>query len=178
MGSILVLNGSPRKDGNTDLLVSAFVRGAEQAHTVEVLRAADLAVHPCVGCNRCFETEDRFCVQQDAMTDVYEKLMRSEAFVVASPLYFYGISAQAKAVIDRIHTPHRAKFPLKKLAMILVGAGKLPDMFDGALMQYRLTLNFFHLEDAGTVLVRGAKNAGDVENTDGLRQAFLLGQSM
>lgn len=98
--------------------------------------------------------------------------------MIASPVYFYGISAQLKAMIDRLHTPMRNSFPIKKLALILVGAASLPEMFDAIKVQYRLALNFFGLEDAGTVLVRGAKEKGDVKNTDGLKEAYELGNSM
>ena len=92
-------------------------------------------------------------------------------------MYFYGVSAQLKAVIDRLHTPLRNSFPIRKLGLILVGAADLPDMFDAIIAQYRLILRFFHLEDAGMVLVRGAKDKGDVRKED-LDKAFRLGRSI
>ena len=98
--------------------------------------------------------------------------------VVASPVYFYGVSAQLKAIIDRLHTPMRNDFKVKKLALILVGAAVLPELFDSIKIQYQLVLNFFKLEDAGMVLVRGAKDKGDVRNTDGLDEAYRLGLAM
>ena len=69
--------------------------------------------------------------------------------VAASPVYFYGISAQLKAMIDRLHTPLRKEFHVKKLALLLVGAATLPELFDTIKVQYQLILNFFHLADAG-----------------------------
>ena len=98
--------------------------------------------------------------------------------VIASPVYFYGISAQLKSIIDRFHNPIRDTFPVKKMALLLVGAATLPELFDSILAQYRLCLNFFNLEDAGHVLVRGAKDKGDVCNTDALGEAFRLGQEV
>lgn len=70
------------------------------------------------------------------------------------------------------------EFPIKKLALILVGAATLPELFASIKLQYRLVLSFFHLEDAGMVLVQGAKDIGDVKNTDGLDRAYKLGLSI
>ncbi|MDD6070409.1 MAG: flavodoxin family protein, partial [Clostridiales bacterium] len=81
-------------------------------------------------------------------------------------------------VVDRLHTPMRQNFPIRKLALILVGAATLPELFDAIKMQYQLVLSFFELEDAGMVLVSGAKDKGDVKNSDGLRKAYKLGLSI
>lgn len=77
-----------------------------------------------------------------------------------SPVYFYGISAELKAIVDRLHTPMRNGFNVKKLALLLVGAANLPELFDVIKLQYQLVLNFFHLEDVGMLLVRGVKDMG------------------
>ena len=175
---MLVSNGSVRRGGNTELLVQSFAEGARKNNSVEIVSVADFKVNPCIGCNSCFNREENDCSQNDDMTKVYEKLKSTDILVIASPVYFYGISAQLKAMIDRLHTPMRNSFPIKKLALILVGAASLPEMFDAIKVQYRLALNFFGLEDAGTVLVRGAKEKGDVKNTDGLKEAYELGNSM
>lgn len=122
MSNIIVLSGSPRKGGNTDLLVDAFVKGAEKNNNVEVVSVADYKVNPCIGCNSCFDRQGHECFQQDDMRTVYDKLKCADVIVVASPVYFYGVSAQLKAIIDRLHTPMRNDFKVKKLALILVGA--------------------------------------------------------
>ena len=173
--NILILTGSPRKGGNTDLLVEAFAKGASQKHHVEVVSVHDYKVNPCMGCNACFKDETHTCVQKDNMTIIYEKIANVDMLVIASPVYFYGLSAQLKAVIDRFHNPIRDTFRLKKMAFLLVGAATLPELFDSILAQYRLCLNFFKLEDAGHVLVRGVKDKGDIMNTDALHEAFHLG---
>lgn len=109
------------------------------------------------------------------MQEIYEKLKEADVLAIASPVYFYGVSAQLKAIIDRLHTPMRNEFRIKKLALILVGAATLPELFDSIKVQYQLVLNYFKLEDAGMVLVRGAKDKGDVKNTEGLEEAYQLG---
>ena len=176
--NILILSGSPRKDGNTDLLVEAFVKGASQKHHVEVVSVHDYKVNPCLGCNACFMSKDNTCVQKDDMPLIYEKMSHADMLVIASPVYFYGLSAQLKAVIDRCHNPIRDTFKIKKTSLLLVGAATLPELFDSILAQYQLCLNFFKLKDAGRVLVHGVKDKGDIKNTNALNEAFELGQQL
>ena len=176
--NILILSGSPRKGGNTDLLVEAFVKGASQKHHVEVVPVRDYKVSPCMGCNACFRNEQHLCAQKDDMAIIYEKMSQADMLVIASPVYFYGLSAQLKTVIDRCHNPIRDTFKIKKTAILLVGAATLPELFDSILAQYQLCLNFFKLEDTGRVLVRGVKDKGDIKNTDALNKAFELGQEI
>ena len=106
---------------------------------------------------------------------IYEKMAVADMLVIASPVYFYGISAQLKAVIDRCHNPIRDTFPIQKMAILLVGAASLPELFDAILTEYQLCLNFFKMEDAGRVLVRRVKDKGDIKNTDALQEAYELG---
>ena len=112
------------------------------------------------------------------MSAIYEKLRTADIVVIASPVYFYGISAELKAIIDRLHTPMRNEFQIKKLALLLVGAASLPNLFDAIKLQYQLVLEFFHLEDAGMILVRGVKDKGDIKGNEALREAYKLGLSI
>ena len=176
--NILVLSGSPRKGGNTELLAEAFAKGAtEGQHRVEIVSVRDYKVNPCLGCNACFNT-DGVCAQKDDMAAIYEKMSQADMLVIASPVYFYGISAQLKTFIDRLHNPIRDSFPIQKMALLLVGAASLPELFDAILTEYILCLNFFKLEDAGHVLVRKVNNKGDIKNTDALNEAYSLGRSI
>ena len=102
-------------------------------------------------------------------------MAKVDMLVIASPVYFYGLSAQLKAVIDRFHNPIRDTFHIKKMALLLVGAASLPELFDSILSQYRLCINFFKLEDAGHILVRGVREKGDIKNSNTLEEAYLLG---
>lgn len=178
MCKIVVLVGSMRKGGNTDLLAQAFAQGAEKNNTVDIVSVVDYKVNPCIGCNSCFAREGNQCFQKDDMAEIYEKLMNADMVVIASPVYFYGISAELKAIVDRLHTPMRNEFQIKKLALLLVGAATLPELFDAIKLQYQLVLNFFHLEDAGMVLVKGVKDIGDIKETKALEEAYNLGASI
>ena len=173
-----MLVGSARREGNTELLAKAFAEGAGKRHEVELVSIADYRVHPCLGCNRCFAAEGSPCVQKDDMGIIYEKLRRADTLIIASPVYFYGISAQLKALIDRLHTPMRNQFQIKRLGLILVGAVTLPDLFNPILVQYRMILRFFGLQDIGQVLVSGARNPGDVLQGDGLKRAYDSGNAL
>ena len=144
--NILILSGSPRKGGNTELLAEAFAKGAAERlrvgasagmhHHVEIVSVRDYKVNPCLGCNACFKT-DGVCAQKDDMAIIYEKM-----------------------------------------ALLLVGAASLQELFDAILTEYDLCLKFFDIEDAGKVLVRGVKDKGDIKNTDALNEAYRLGCSM
>ena len=131
-----------------------------------------------MGCNACFTSESNTCVQKDDMSVIYSKLANADMLVIASPVYFYGLSAQLKAVIDRCHNPIRDTFHIKKAALILVGAASLPELFDSILAQYQLCINYFHIEDMGRVLVRGAKEKGGVRDTKSLDEAEALGRTI
>ena len=88
MSTIVVLIGSMRKNGNTDLLAQAFVKGASKNNTVEVVSVADYKVNPCIGCNSCFTREGNRCFQDDDMNEIYDKLKTADIVVAASPVYF------------------------------------------------------------------------------------------
>ena len=174
MSNILILVGSMRKGGNTDLLARRFAEGAAEHNSVEIISVADYKIAPCIGCNTCFTREGNACFNHD-MDTVYEKLRHADILVIASPVYFYGISAELKAIIDRLHTPMRNTFAIRKLALLLVGAAELPNLFDPILMQYQMLLDFFHLQDCGKVLVRGVKDKGDIIGRPEMDEAYQLG---
>ena len=175
--NILIISGSPRKGGNTELLAEAFAKGAAEHHQVEIVSVRDYKVNPCLGCNACFKTNG-ICAQKDDMPVIYEKMSQADMLVIVSPVYFYGLSAQLKAVIDRFHNPIRDTFHVKKMALLLVGAASLPELFDAILTEYILCLKFFNIEDAGKVLVRGVKDKGDIKGTRFLDDAYQLGISI
>jgi NAD(P)H-dependent FMN reductase len=178
MSKVVVLVGSVRKGGNTDLLARSFADGAGKDNDVEIISVADVKVNPCRGCNACLSTEGNLCIQKDDMSWIYGKLAEADVLVIASPVYFYGISSQLKAVIDRLHAPVRNTFGIKRLGLLLVGAAELPDLFDSILSQYELVLRFFRLESIGEVFVRGVKDVGDIEGDPALDKAYELGASL
>ena len=98
---VLIVNGSPRAKGNSDLLCDAFLRGAQEAgHQVEKVSLRDKVVHPCRACYACFQTGA--CVQKDDMAELLAKVEAAEVLVLASPTYFLTMSGQMKGFIDRL----------------------------------------------------------------------------
>lgn len=98
--NIVILMGSPNRKGSTAILVEHFVNGAEEAgHSCEVLDVCHADIRPCTGCVRCgYEGP---CVQKDDMAHIRAKLLNCDMVVFATPLYYYGMSAQLKTVVDR-----------------------------------------------------------------------------
>ena len=114
--NIVVLSGSPRKGANTDTMVEAFAETArEVGHTVEVVRVASKKIAGCLGCQYCFAHEGT-CVQKDDMADVIESLKGADMVVFASPIYWFDITAQEKAAIDRLYAFGATGFPFTKTA--------------------------------------------------------------
>lgn len=97
---ILVISGSPRKGGNSDILCNEFIKGAQESeHTAEKVYLKDKKIGFCTGCHGC--TESHECVQKDDMTEILEKMVLADVVVLATPVYFYMMDAQMKVMIDR-----------------------------------------------------------------------------
>ena len=100
MKKVLIISASPRKGGNSDLLCDEFARGAVKAgHEVEKIRLAEKKIGYCIGCYAC-RTFGK-CFQQDDANGIIEKMLASDVIVLATPVYFYSMDAQLKALIDR-----------------------------------------------------------------------------
>ena len=146
--NIVVLTGSPRKDANSDTLASAFVEGAKSAgKNVVVFRTADMKIGGCGGCGRCFN-EQGVCAQKDDMTQILEALKTADALVLASPVYFWGVTAQLKLAIDRTYALLRAGTPIKRAAMLLTCGSRV-----GATeLMFQTMCEFSKWENAGVII--------------------------
>lgn len=157
---ILVLNGSPRPNGNTKGMVEAFGEGAAAAgHQVDVVDVCRLRIGGCLACEYCHTKGHGSCVRKDDMQEVYTLLKEAEMLVIASPIYYHGISGQLKCVIDRFYAAaYPVKPPhLKKVAMILSSGDA--NMYDGATFSYRGDfLEYLGLEDMGVFTAHGEEN--------------------
>ncbi len=100
---ILVIESSPHKNGSSNLLADSFIRGArENGHTVSTFDAAKADLHPCLGCEVCGMSG--LCCQKDDMAGLKEQILASDMVVFVTPLYYFGMSAQLKTVIDRFYS--------------------------------------------------------------------------
>ena len=158
---ILVLNGSPRPNGNTKGMVEAFREGAVTAgHQVDVVDVCRLKIGGCLACEYCHTKGHGSCVQKDDMQEVYALLKEAEMLVIASPIYYHGISGQLKCVIDRFYAAAYPTKPhhLKKVAMILSSGDA--NMYDGAMFSYQGDfLDYLGLENMGVFTAHGEENS-------------------
>ena len=149
---ILVLNGSPRPNGNTAAMVSTFREAAEEkGHQVVVFNVCKMNIKGCLACEYCHGKGHGACVQKDDMQEVYDALKDTEMIILASPIYYHGISGQLKCVIDRFYSALYPTAPrtLKKVAMFLSSGD--PEMYDGAKFSYDGDfLRYLRLQGMGT----------------------------
>ena len=132
--NILILNGSPRPKGSTRQMIDAFREGAVSAgHTVKIADVCKKKIGGCLACEYCHTKGKGECVQKDDMQQIYTLLGDAQMLVIASPIYYHGISGQLKCAIDRFYSAAYPVGPsnLKKVAMILSSGD--PDMYEGAL---------------------------------------------
>lgn len=158
--NILVLNGSPRPGGNTKQMVAAFREGAQSVgHTVEAVDVCKKQVGGCQACEYCHTRGNGQCIQKDDMQQIYDLLKQADTLVLASPIYYHGLSGQLKCVIDRFYAVAYPQKPprLSKVAMILSSGDA--EMYEGALFSFQGDfLDYLGLENMGVYTAHGSEN--------------------
>ena len=150
--NILVLNGSPRPQGNTKKMIDAFVEAA-QGHKIDVIDVCRKNIHGCLACEYCHTKGHGQCIQQDDMQEIYPLLAEAEMVVLASPIYYHNLSGQLKCALDRFYAPDKPA-KLKKIAMFLASGSK--DMYTGAKFSYNGDfLDYLKAEGMGAFTVSG-----------------------
>lgn len=173
---ILVITGSAHKTGTSALLAEHFIRGAEESnHEVCRFDAAYKDVHPCIGCERCHKT-DKGCVFQDSMVELNPKLLAADAVVLISPIYYFGMNAQIKAVIDRFYANNEALCTNKKTALMLTFADDTMESAEGAIATFKGMAKYLGWDIAGIIAAKGCFTVDDIKNTDFPEQAYRLGK--
>lgn len=177
MKNIIVIVGSPRKNGNTELLADAFIEGARSTgNHVEKISVIGKKIGGCIGCNACYRDAEHRCVQHDDMEDCYRRISIADVIVIATPIYFYGVSSQLKCIIDRLHNPIRSSFKVKKLGLLAACADEKESVFDSVITMYRAVLSYFSLDDGGMVTVCGVSEKGDIAGNPKLKAAEEMGR--
>ncbi len=180
---ILGIMGSPRIKGNTDLLLEEALRGAKSRQAeVEKLIVDKMKITPCKEYYACLK--DGNCIIRDDMDIIIPKLLEADGVIVASPMFFYGVSAQLKALIDRCQALWARRYVLKTLpesskkgAFIGVGATKGKQLFEGSILTVKYFFKAFGVEYADELLVRGVDKRGEIkEHPDMLAKAYELGE--
>ena len=174
---ILVITGSPRKNGNSNTLTDNFIKGAQEAgHSVVRFDSAFKKVHPCIACNKCGMNGQ--CVFKDDFEFIRNNIVDADAVVFVSPMYYFGISAQIKAVIDRFYAINGQIHVSKKAALIMTYADTSTKEAQPIINHYETLLNYLGWSDAGKVIASGVWTAGDINHTQYPKQAYELGKKI
>lgn len=189
MGNVKVLGimGSPRKQSNTDILLDSALEGAKEAGAeVEKVLVSKLKISPCLEIYAC--RKDGNCAIKDDMQMLYEKLLEADHIIFASPIFFYSITSQAKALVDRCQALWVRRHVLgvgkedkreRKGAFISVGATRGKKLFDGAVLTVKYFFDAIGVEYCGELLLRGIDNKAQIkEHPTALEDAFRLGQEL
>ena len=170
--------GSPNKNGSTSLLAEEFTRGAREAgHNVERINAAHADVHPCTGCIHCgYEGP---CVQKDGVDAIRAKILSADMIVFATPLYYYGMSAQLKALLDRF-CAFNSSIQKKRMRSALISVAWNSDdwTFEALMAHYQTLTRYLNLTDMGTVLGYGCGTPSMTRRSPYPQQAYALGRSL
>ena len=156
--NIVVLNGSPRVNGNTKGLLDAFVKGAkEKKHSVEVFDLYKMHINGCLACEHCHSTEKGKCCQKDDMQKIYPSLSKSDIIVFASPIYYFNVTAPLQACITRFYSIGKPK--AKEYALILSSASE--NVYSASVEQFKAMMAYFGTEIIAIKTFSGSNQLSD-----------------
>ena len=182
---VLGIYGSPRKEGNTTLLLRELLKGAsEKGAEITEIFLSDLHILPCIEDYSCAETGE--CILKDDMRDIYRQLIEHDHIVVAAPIFFYSVNAQTKALIDRCQAFWARKYILKKPiafkkaarrgVFISVGATKGAKLFDGTLLTIKYFFDTLNVEFYKSLLYKNVDAKGVIlTHPTAMQESYELG---
>lgn len=175
---IVVLEGSPNKHGSSNMLADEFIRGAEKSgHKIEVIDVAHANIHPCTGCIHCgYEGP---CVQKDDVENIRKIILDSDMIVFVTPLYYYGMSAQLKTMIDRF-CAFNSSIQRKHMKSAIISAAWNADSwtFDSLMSHYKTLVRYLNFEDMGAVLGKGCGTPSMTRQSKYMKTAYELGRKL
>ena len=175
--NIVVITGSPHRDGTSALLADKFIEGAQsKGHNVYRFNSAFEEINPCQGCNACHRNGP--CVYKDAIEQkLMPELLKADVIVLITPLYYYAMSAQLKTVVDRFYS-HLRSFDGKKTLLMATAYNSAGWTFEALVDHYQSLAGYMKWQDMGMVLGYGCGSRGNIERSEFPEQAFKLGQSI
>ena len=177
---IVVITGSPRKEGNSFAMTDAFIQAAEaKGHTVSRFDAAMKKVGGCHACETCFKT-GKACSFDDDFNDIAPAILEADAVVFSMPVYWYSIPAQIKGVIDRLFSfvVGGKEIAGKECALITCCEEDDLSVMDGVRIPLERSAALMKWKMVGEVLIPGVLNVGDINKTDGCAQAAALAEKI
>ena len=175
---VLILSGSPRKGGNSDLLCDDFLRGAQESgNQVEKVFLRSKKVAPCNACYYCKNSGGK-CAIPDDMAEIMDKMQAADVIVMASPVYFYSIGAQMKAVIDR-SVARWTNIPNKEFYYIMTAAEDSDTVMDCTLECFRgFAACLDGAQEKGVIYGKGVYEAGAIKGLPAMREAYEMGKQV
>ncbi|MGN1000042.1 MAG: flavodoxin family protein [Faecousia sp.] len=175
---VLILSGSPRRGGNSDLLCDAFAQGAAEAgHQAEKIFLGRKKIAPCNACYYCKKSGGK-CAIQDDMAEILDKMQEADTIVMASPVYFYSIDAQMKAVIDRC-VARWTNMPNKEFYFIMTAAEDSKTVMECTLECFRgFAACLDGAKEMGVLEAKGVYEAGQVRSSRYMQQAYEMGRNV
>lgn len=177
---IVILNGSPREEGNTKGLINAFTEGAMSAgHSVKSFSLDSMDINGCKGCYEGGKDPKSPCKQKDDMDKIYQDFIPADIVVLASPQYFGTISGQLLTTLDRLYAVIEADIDEKSIKKdcYLMMAAEGED-FDSAINQYNALIDSFEWKNLGSILAGGVNLIGDIDGHDEIDLARELGKTI
>ncbi len=175
---IVVLTGSPRRNGNTNYLAEQFIFGAkESGHEIFRFDCAQHKIAGCLACNHCGMNGD--CILKDDFELVRQHLINADMVVFVTPMYYFGFSSQLKNIIDRFYAINESlKGVPKKTAFMMVYADTAENEAQPMLLHYQTLITYLGWKDCGTVIAPGFWTAGSIRNTHYGEEAYQLGKNV
>ena len=176
--NILALIGSPRKGGNTDILVDQILKGPKaKGHTTEKLYLYRYKITPCIDCRHC-KKGDHVCTLKDGMQKIYPKLRGADLIIFGTPVYYYGPTGQMKLLVDRLR-PYGASGKLKgKRGVIVAPSAEGAKCCGPLLKMFRMSFDYLGVEFAGKILGTAYEKGEIVQDKKEMEKALKLGMSL
>lgn len=180
---IIILNGSPRANGNTKSLIESFTQGAKmQGHQVECFNLSQMNIHGCLGCFGGGKDKNSPCVQKDDMLKIYPKYVEADIVVLASPMYYWGFSGQLKCAFDRLFAVAECnptyENPHKDCILLMASEGDGAENSRPVLDYYQALITQLNWNDLGHIIAGGVLKIGDIKGHPTLDEAYRLGASL
>lgn len=175
---VLVLSGSPRKGGNSDILCDQFILGAEEAgNEAEKIFLQEKEINYCMACDTCRQNGGS-CDHDDDMDGVLNKMIEADVIVMATPVYFYSMDAQMKTLIDRMYSRY-AEIRNKDFYFIATAAVTRKQALERTMEGFRgFTSVLSGAKEKGVIYGTGAWNAGDIKGSSAMNEAYEMGKSI
>lgn len=175
---IVVLEGSPNRQGSSNMLAESFIKGAREAgHSVEIFDAAHANIHPCTECIHCgYEGP---CVQHDDVDRARSLILGADMLVFVTPLYYYGMSAQLKTLVDRF-CAFNSSIQRRRMKSAIISAAWNADgwTFEALEAHYKTLVRYLNFTDMGAVWGKGCGTPAITARSRYMAQAYELGKSL